>query len=288
MAEAELSTSLGRQTRMQSLSELGLALRTSTRIARLDREGLFGERIVAEECPAALIFDGSTAAVLMATPADLDNLAIGFGLTEGIILTPSDVRELEVVPGPHGIELRIWLERERGSELKSRQRKMIGPSGCGLCGIESLSEALKCRRQVARQFSLSPMQIVSAVRDLSEAQSLNRRTRSTHAAGFYSPRDGLILAREDVGRHNALDKLVGALASSNVSGHSGAVVLTSRVSVEMVQKTAAANSPVLIAISAPTALAVRTAEECGITLIAVARGSDFEIFTHPEGVARSD
>lgn len=201
----------------------------------------------------ALTFDGSTAAVLLATPADIEDLALGFGLTEGIIETAADVRDLEVISGSHGIEARMWLQRDRGAEFKSRQRKMIGPTGCGLCGIESLSEALKPCPGVVRQFTLAPRQIEAAIRDLCEAQPLNRQTRATHAAGFFSHEGQLLMAREDVGRHNALDKLVGGLARRNVAGHLGAVVLTSRVSLEMVQKTAAAHSPFVIAISAPTA-----------------------------------
>jgi FdhD protein len=260
----------------------------SRNIPLVDSNQLTGERAVPEECPAALTFDGSTAAVLMATPADIGDLAIGFGLTEGIIETAADVRELDVITGSHGIEARIWLQREKSSEFNSRQRKMIGPTGCGLCGIESLSEALKPCPRVVRQFSLAPRQIEAAIRDLCEAQPLNRETRATHAAGFFS-RDGtLLMAREDVGRHNALDKLIGGLARRNVAAHLGAVVLTSRVSLEMVQKTAAARSPFVIAISAPTALAVRIADECGITLIGVVRGSEFEIFTHPDGVTSNN
>ncbi|MET4292377.1 formate dehydrogenase accessory protein FdhD [Bradyrhizobium sp. LB8.2] len=225
----------------------------------------------------------------------------GFRLLTGRIMSPTLLRQIDdllqafpkaawhaydPISGSDGIETRMWLQREKGSELKSRQRKMIGSTGCGLCGIESLSEALKPCPGVVRQFSLTPRQIEAAIRDLCEAQPLNRQTRATHAAGFFSREGQLLMAREDVGRHNALDKLVGGLARQNVAGHLGAVVLTSRVSLEM--KTAAAHSPFVIAISAPTALAVKTADECGITLVGVARGSEFEIFTHPDGVASYD
>jgi FdhD protein len=162
---------------------------------------------------------------------------------------------------------------------------MVGPTGCGLCGIESLAEANRPSPRVARETFLTPGQIGLAVDALAAAQELNRETRATHAAGFFVPADGSMITREDVGRHNALDKLAGALAIADVSGKSGAVILTSRISVEMVQKAAAIGSGIIVAVSAPTALAIRTAETSGITLVGIARGGDFEIFSHPAGIA---
>jgi FdhD protein len=147
-----------------------------------------------------------------------------------------------------------------------------------------LSEAIRPSPKLVRQISLSPSQIERAVEALSSAQALNGATHATHAAGFYLPDDRLVLAREDVGRHNALDKLAGALAGENLVGAAGAVILTSRISVEMVQKAAAIGTCLVAAISAPTALAVRTAEACGMTLVGIARGSEYEIFSHPEAI----
>jgi FdhD protein len=253
---------------------------------RLTRDRQLDQRAIPEECAIALVYDGTTAAVVMATPADLTDLAIGFSLTEGIIAAASDIDELNVVQGADGVELRMWLKPGCGAKFKNRQRRLVGPTGCGLCGIESLSEAIRKIPPLVRRMSLESAQIEIAVDALSVAQTLNRTTRATHAAGFYSPIAGLIFAREDVGRHNALDKLAGAIAIGNSSGADGAIVLTSRVSVEMVQKTAAIGSSILIAISAPTALAIRTARACGITLVAIARGREFEIFTHPDGIKR--
>ena len=253
-------------------------------VPRLNRDGRLGQREVAEECAVALVYDGTTAAVMMATPSDLRDLAIGFSLTEGFIGTPREIQSIEVVPGFDGIELRMWLTPDSGRRFKERQRRLVGPTGCGLCGIESLTEAARSCPNLSRSISLTPSQIEEAVAALATAQSLNRTTRATHAAGFYLPREGLVAAREDVGRHNALDKLVGVVASEDVAGGTGAVVLTSRVSVELVQKAAALGSCILIAISAPTALAVRTAEACGITLVGIARGSAFEVFSHPDGI----
>lgn len=259
---------------------------TSIGMPRLTRDRHLDQRMVPEECPIALVYDGTTAAVVMATPANLNDLAIGFSLTEGIVHTAGDIEALDVVPGADGIELRMWLTPGCGAKFKLRQRRLVGPTGCGLCGIESLSEAVKPSRPFVRGISIGSEHIELAVEALSGAQKLNRRTRATHAAGFYSTGTGLIVAREDVGRHNALDKLAGALAIGNAAGRDGAIVLTSRVSVEMVQKTAAIGSSIMIAVSAPTALAVRTADACGITLVAVARGREFEIFTHPDGILR--
>jgi FdhD protein len=242
-------------------------------------------RAVAEECPVALVYDGTTIAVLMATPADLADLAVGFSLTEGIIKDSSEIEDLNVIPGSAGIELRIWLRQDSGRRLKDRQRRLVGPTGCGLCGIESLQEARRIVAPVACAICLAPDQIGIAVERLTASQALNRETRATHAAGFFVPGTDSIVVREDVGRHNALDKLAGALAVTNTSGRSGAVVLTSRISVDMVQKTAAIGAGIVIAVSAPTALAIRTAEACGITLVGIARGRDFEVFSRPAGVA---
>ena len=261
------------------------AFTASIRMPRLTSNRTNDERAVAEECPVALVYDGTTVAVLMATPGDLTDLGIGFSLTEGIIKHAHEIEELNVVAGADGIELRMWLRPESGRLLKARQRRMVGPTGCGLCGIESLAEANRLTPLVARETFLTPGQIGLAVDALAASQDLNRETRATHAAGFFVPADGSMIAREDVGRHNALDKLAGALAIADVYGKSGAVILTSRISVEMVQKAAAIGSGIIVAVSAPTALAIRTAETSGITLVGIARGRDFEIFSHPAGIA---
>lgn len=258
---------------------------TMPQIVRRDAKFAISARSVPEETPVALVFHGTTLAVLMATPADLEDFAVGFSLTEGIIRDPSEIEDLSVIFSDEGIEVRMWLRADRAEQFKSRRRSLIGPTGCGLCGIESLAAAAVPGRHVSGNTRLSAVDIEAAIDALAKGQALNKITRATHAAGFYVLGEGLLFAREDVGRHNALDKLAGALGQAGLTGGAGAVVITSRVSVEMVQKTAAIGSPVLIAISAPTARAIRTADACGLTLVAVARGSSFEVFSHPGRVA---
>ncbi|PDT82056.1 formate dehydrogenase accessory sulfurtransferase FdhD [Sinorhizobium sp. BJ1] len=246
-------------------------------------------RVVPEETAIALSYGGSTHAVMMATPADLEDFAIGFSLTEGIITDPDQIETVEVVAEDNGIDLQISLRDEQNEALRLRRRHMAGPVGCGLCGIESIEQAVRATSDVSgSSLRLSDEDVVQAVGLLNGQQPLHIETRAVHGAAFYVPGQGLIAVREDVGRHNALDKLTGAAARAGFKGTQGAVVVTSRVSVEMVQKAAIAGSPVIIAISAPTALAIRTAEEAGMTLIALVRGDEFEIFTHPERIERDE
>lgn len=256
----------------------------SSRMPRLTSGGVRDEREMAEECPVALVYDGTAVAVLMATPADLTDLALGFSLTEGIIADISEIEELTVVPGADGIELRMWLRPGAGRLLKERRRHLVGPTGCGLCGIESLREANRILPPVERQIRLTPEQIGRSIEMLAASQALGRTTRATHATGFFVPGSSNMIVREDVGRHNALDKLAGAIAAEGISSRTGAVILTSRISVEMVQKAAVIGAGIIVAISAPTALAIRTAEAVGITLVGIARGREFEVFCDPAGI----
>ena len=239
-------------------------------------------RAIPEETPIALTFDGSSYAVMMATPSDLEDFAVGFALTEDVIDAPSDVESLEIVEAGGGIEARMWLSPSVSQRQRARRRSIVGPTGCGLCGTESIAQALKPVRTVSSDFKVRPDELAQAMAALQASQALNARTRAVHAAGLYA--DGGIVVREDVGRHNALDKVVGAAMRSGVRAGNGVVLLTSRVSIELVQKTAKLGAPIMAAISAPTALAVRVAESAGITLAAVLRGVDFEVFTYPERI----
>jgi len=242
------------------------------------------ERAIPEETAVAFTYNTASYAVMMATPQDLEDFAIGFSLTEGVIPSIDAIDSLDIVEEEIGIELRIWLQAPDAAEFLGRRRKMAGPTGCGLCGVESLVEAMRPPPVVGEGRVFTPDQIMTAVDSLLPLQVLNRETRAVHAAGFWDPQRGLVAVREDVGRHNALDKLAGALAREGTTARSGLVVLTSRVSVEMVQKSAAIGAPVIVAVSAPTALAVRMAEACGMTLVAIARKDGFEVFTHPHRV----
>ncbi|GMB83431.1 formate dehydrogenase accessory sulfurtransferase FdhD [Shinella zoogloeoides] len=262
---------------------------TTTKVSETARRSgrlTAGERIVPEETPVAFSYAGSTHAVMMATPADLEDFAVGFSLTEGIIADPAEIETVETVAEDKGIDLQIRLAEAQNDALTARRRHMAGPVGCGLCGIESIEQAVRVTPSVrSSSLTLSEEDVVEAVRLLNGQQPLHMTTRAVHGAGFYVPVKGLVAVREDVGRHNALDKLVGAARRAGHAGDAGAVVVTSRVSVEMVQKTAIIGSPFIIAISAPTALAIRTAQEAGMTLIALVRGDEFEIFTGAERVA---
>jgi FdhD protein len=246
---------------------------------------LLGERTLAEEVPVAFSYDGATHAVLMATPDDLEDFALGFSYTEGIITTAAEVAELAVVSVADGIVLRIWLTGDRSDAFAARRRRFVGPAGCGMCGLESLAEANRTIPMAGYDLQVSRQDIEEAVAALPASQRLNMQTRAVHAAAFWRPDQSLVL-REDVGRHNALDKMAGALLRTGRSAAEGVIVLSSRISIELVQKAAMMGAAIIVGVSAPTALAVRTAEMAGLTLVGIARDDGFEVFTHPERITR--
>jgi FdhD protein len=241
-------------------------------------------RSLPDEVPVALVYHGTTQAVMMASPADLEDFAVGFSLTEGFVADPAEIAECEIADHEIGIEILMWLTGDRADALQTRQRRMAGPVGCGLCGIDSLQEATRPLPRVTADLHLTRAEVAGATDGLRDHQPLHDQTHAVHAAGFLRPDAGMVLVREDVGRHNALDKLIGAMARQGIDPGTGAIVLTSRVSIEMVQKCAMAGCPVLIAVSAPTAHAVRLADAAGITLVAFARGGGFDVYSHPSRI----
>lgn len=238
-------------------------------------------RAIPEEAPVALTYDGSAYAVMMATPANLTDFAIGFSFSEGVIGAISDIESLEIVDVDGGFEARIWLNPQACERHRRKRRILLGPTGCGLCGVESIEEALKPLPPVDGTLTVSPDELCTAMASLPSSQHLHLRTAAVHAAGLFRPKTSSLLVREDVGRHNALDKLIGAVLQQEETAQDAVVLLTSRVSVELVQKTARLGASIIAAISAPTGLAVRAAEDAGITLAAIVRGENFEIFSHP-------
>jgi len=260
-------------------------VRTVNRLAWRDNRLSGGARAIPQETALALTYNGGTYAVMMGTPQNLEDFAIGFSLSEGIVQSPEEIASLDIVDLDDGIELRMWLAEDQAARLGERRRQIAGPTGCGLCGIDSIAEAVRPAAVVAKGCSFGPRELMTAMASLPPLQPINIETRAVHAAAFWMPIAGIVALREDVGRHNALDKLAGALAQVGAPASEGVVLLTSRVSVEMVQKTAAIGAGVMVAVSAPTALAVKTAEAAGITLVAVARSDGFEVFTHPDRIA---
>ncbi|NIZ15133.1 formate dehydrogenase accessory sulfurtransferase FdhD [Phaeobacter sp. HF9A] len=241
-------------------------------------------RALPEEVPVALVFNGTTQAVMMATPGDLGDFLRGFALTEAVVTDLAQISEIEIVEHPQGLEARAWLSEDRAHAMLARRRSATGPIGCGLCGIDSLEQAARPVPRVRSDLRLTARDVAGASDALRPHQTLHQLTGATHAAGFLVPGAGIAFAREDVGRHNALDKLIGALLHQGIDPASGAVVMTSRVSIELVQKCALAGIAILIAVSAPTAAALRLAEEAGITLAAFARNGAFDVFSHPHRI----
>jgi FdhD protein len=241
------------------------------------------EDVVAEEVPVALIYNGISHVVMLATPQDLEDFALGFSLAEGILSHPKELYSIETVTQPTGIELRMEIAAERFHQLKEKRRSMTGRTGCGLCGAESLAQALRLPDTVNRSSeTFSSAAVLKALAAAHRNQPLQNETGATHAS-FWVSYDGEIeMAREDVGRHNALDKLLGAKAKGDIKH--GFVLTTSRASYEMVQKAAVAGVAMLVAISAPTGLAIRMAEQCGISLVGFARAEQYVVYTHPHRI----
>ncbi|KAF0814907.1 Sulfurtransferase FdhD [Andreprevotia sp. IGB-42] len=238
------------------------------------------DECVAEETAVALVYNGIAHAVMMASPQDLADFALGFSLTEGIIAGPAELLDLDISAGADGVTVDMRILEQRFHILKDVRRSLAGRTGCGLCGHESLASAIRPVARVDNPFATPAADVSVAIAQLASLQPLNALTGATHAAGWWQ--GGTLTVREDVGRHNALDKLVGAIARD--TRRDGVLVMTSRASYEIVHKAAAANIGIVAAISAPTALAVQLAGEAGITLIGFARGERITVYSHPQRI----
>lgn len=256
------------------------AIGAAARNYRYDR-GPTGEpfaREIAVEAPVNVLFGGVPFAVMMTTPTDLEDFAVGFALTEGIVGSLSDIRDVAVERAAAGLKVNVTLAGERMAAHLARRRAISGRTGCGLCGVEDLADLPTARRVDANAAPVGPAAVAAALRALDRSQPLNARTRAVHAAAWCDRAGAIVALREDVGRHNALDKLIGALVRAGVSAGDGFFVITSRCSFEMVAKAAVFGAATLVALSAPTSLAIERAKACGIALIAIARADQALMF----------
>lgn len=237
---------------------------------------------VAEEVPVAMVYNGISHAVMLATPADLEDFGTGFSLAEGIVARASEIHDIDTAHHVDGIEVRMRVSNRAFDALKARRRSLAGRTGCGLCGVDSLGQVSREVKPVAARPSVDEAAIHRAFVALGEGQALHALTGSVHAAAWAHADGTLFAVREDVGRHNALDKLIGAMLRARMDPAAGFICITSRASFEMVQKAAMAGVGLLAAVSAPTALAVDTARRCGLALAGFVRGDDFVAYTFPE------
>jgi FdhD protein len=242
---------------------------------------------LAEETPVALIYNGVSHAVMLATAQDLEDFALGFSLSEGIVQTVGELYGVEVRTQVNGIELHCDIASERFMQLKDRRRTLAGKTGCGLCGAESLSQAMRYPQPLQSDMKFAAPSIRHGLNVIQAQQLMQKETGATHASAFVLADGTVSIVREDVGRHNALDKLIGALQKMRMQQGQpldGFIITTSRASFEMVQKTATAGIAMLVAVSAPTGLAVRVAEQCGLALVGFARQNRFVVYSHNQRI----
>jgi FdhD protein len=243
-----------------------------------------GTRTLANEVAVAMEFDGEPYAVMMLTPGDFEDFAVGFALSERIVEKASDIARIDVREGTRGIAVDVRLEKDHTQRLIERRRAIPGQSGCGICGLTTIEEALPELPPLTRAPKIIPKALFAALAALPVRQTLNQATGAVHAAAFCRPDGEIVVVREDVGRHNALDKVVGHLARQRIDPASGFALLTSRCSFELAQKAVIARIPLLVTISAPTELAVSIARDTKLTLIALARSDCVLLFNDPFAV----
>ncbi|MCK9992089.1 MAG: FdhD protein [Alphaproteobacteria bacterium] len=247
------------------------------------KNGVVSDQL-AVETPIAFVYNCEPFAVMMASPQDLDDFAFGFSFSEGIVQSAAEIIAVDQTPKGLGISLGIEIPPGRAGLLQDRARNLAGRTGCGICGINDLEQVMRALPRLTVGAPIPTSAIDAAIAALPAYQSFNKITGAVHAAGYANAKGELLFVSEDVGRHNALDKLIGAIIRAGVSPADGMVVITSRCSMEMVQKTVTLGCPVLVAVSAPTSLAVQIAEDCGLTIAAFARGDGFNLYTHPERI----
>ena len=255
---------------------------------RGDIEGARSHDLVAEEIPVAMVYNGVSHAVMMASPCDLEDFALGFCLSEGILQRPNQLFSIEIKPGEDGIEVDMHISGDCYARLREQRRNMAGRTGCGLCGTESLAHVVRTLKPVAPQAVPSDKAVQAALQRLQNHQPLQLQTGATHGAAWCDTQGRIVQAREDVGRHNALDKLIGARLREygDQAFGEGFALISSRASFEMVQKSASVGISTLVAVSAPTALAIREAQNSGMNLIGFARPGRHVIYTHGEEAAQ--
>lgn len=281
-----MATNMERRDPLLDLRRLGYAPPLLEIMAREWNGGRASDRAeqIVEETPVVIVYNGIPHVVMMATPADLEDFVLGFSITEELIRTPNDLQDVQVVRYSQGIEVQATIHPDCDAVVASRTRRLAGRTGCGICGSDSIAAVLKTSHPVAPGGPVRVGAIQTAVEALAAHQTLNSAAGAVHAAGWATS-DGVVdIAREDVGRHNALDKLIGALLKRGTDPQSGIVIVTSRASFEMVQKVTVFGARLLAAISGPTGLAVRVAEQAGLTLVGFARHGRLTVYTRPERV----
>jgi FdhD protein len=239
---------------------------------------------VADEVPVALTFNSIPHVVMLATPRDLTDLGRGFAFTEALVAAPEEIRSAELKHGAQGMEVALSVPQQRLTEMLERRRNLTGRTGCGVCGAETIADAIRSPAPVAPGGAVVRAVLAEALAALRAWQAMNAATGSLHAAAWVGWDGGIQLVREDVGRHNALDKVIGALLERDQDRHAGFLIVTSRASYEMVQKAATAGVRLLVAVSAPTALAIQLARQTGLTLVGFARETQQVVYTYPERV----
>lgn len=247
-----------------------------------------GSAVVAEEVPVAIAYNNHPHVVMMATPADYEDFAVGFTLTEEIVSSVVEIESVTVVPYSQGVEVQIAIPQAAADALSARGRQLVGRTGCGLCGVQTVVDALRPPRNVRPPAQpIAPSALWRAESALEARQVLNQATAAVHAAAWATADGTLVVVREDVGRHNALDKVLGALARTNINPADGFVLMTSRASYELIQKISVMGIPLLAAVSRPSGLAIRLAESAGITLVGLLRGQSANVYTHREHISHA-